>query len=110
MSSTASLSPSPTDGFGGNVGTPHGANYFFGFLLTFIGLLIVFILCGLGSRRRFAIRRERELNGAFEPGQFSNGKLEGGETPQFFEQPFVIGEERWSSLMVNSPEYLDRRH
>ena len=108
MSSPASasaFSPSPTEASGSTEDTPRGANYFFGFLITFVGLLIIFIICGIGSRRRFA--RRRGLN-ALEPlGRFR--KLEGEETrPQFYEPPLVVGEDRWSSLMVRSPD--DPRH
>jgi hypothetical protein len=34
----------------------HGANYFYGFLITFIILLGFFMTCGLGTRRRFQRR------------------------------------------------------
>ena len=103
MSSPASTSPfsSPTEAGGQSTGgTPRGANYFFGFLITFVGLLIIFIICGIGSRRRLA--RRRGLNDTLEPlGRFR--KLEGGETrPQFYEPPLVVGEDRWSSLMVRT--------
>ena len=37
-----------------------GANYFFGFLVTFIVVLLLFVACGIGSRRRAAARRRRE--------------------------------------------------
>jgi hypothetical protein len=92
---------SPTDAGGeSTTGTPHGANYFYGFLITFVGLLVIFIICGIGSRRRLA--RRRGLNDALEPlGRF--GKLEGGESrPLFYEPPLVAGEDRWSSLMVRT--------
>lgn len=92
-STATSLLPSTTDGPGETTG---GVNYFFGFLLTFVGLLILFILCGIGSRRRFTSRRE--LNYALE-GRSSNGKIERGETPQFYEPSFVVGEDKWSGLM-----------
>ena len=101
MSSPASTTPSlsPTDAGGEPTGgAPHGANYFFGFLITFVGLLIIFIICGIGSRRRLA--RTRRLNDTLEPlGHWR--KLEGEETrPQFYEPPLVIGKDRWNSLMV----------
>ena len=41
------------------------------------------------------------MNGAFEAGRLSNSKLEGAGAPQFYERPFVMGEDRWSSIMVN---------
>jgi hypothetical protein len=107
-STTAFSSPSPTDtGGDSSGGTPRGANYFFGFLITFVGLLIIFIVCGIGSRRRLA--RRRVLNDAFEPlGRFKG--LEGGEKcPEFYEPPLVVGEDKWSSLMVKT-DSLDWRH
>lgn len=112
MSSPASTTPisSPTDAGGGSTGgTPHGANYFFGFLITFVGLLIIFIICGIGSRRRLA--RTRRLNDALEPlGHFR--KLEGGETrPEFYEPPLVVvGDDRWNSLMVRMKQVLTWGH
>jgi hypothetical protein len=103
--STTAFSPEPTDAGGESTeNTPHGANYFFGFLITFVGLLIIFIICGIGSRRRFArVARRRGLDGAFEPlGCFR--KLEGGESPpQFYDPSLVVGEDTWSSLMVTTP-------
>lgn len=94
---------SPTDTGGGPTsGTPRGANYFFGFLITFVGLLIIFIICGIGSRRRLA--RRRRLNDALQP-RFI--KLEGEEKrPQFYEPPLVVGEDRWSNLMVRTMSCL----
>lgn len=111
MSSSASTTSfsSPTDTGGGEStgGTPRGANYFFGFLITFVGLLIIFIICGIGSRRRLA--RRRGLNEALEPLERFR-KLEGGETrPEFYEPPLVVGGDRWSSLMVRTKN-LDLRH
>ena len=110
MSSSASTTAfsSPTDtGDESTGGTPRGANYFFGFLITFVGLLIIFIICGIGSRRRLA--RRRGLNDALEPlGRFRT--LEGGETrPEFYERTLVVGEDRWISLMVRT-QSPDLRH
>ena len=97
-SSTATLLPlSPTDGSGETAGASHGLNYFYGFLLTSVGLLVIFIVCGIGSRQRFTSRR---VNYALETGRSLNDKLEGGETPQFYEPLFVTGEDKWSGLMV----------
>lgn len=100
--STTAFSPSSTDTGGQTIeGTPRGANYFFGFLITFVGLLIIFIICGIGSRRRLA--RRRVLNGTLEPSGRLR-KFEGGETrPRFYEPSLVVGEDRWSSLMVRTP-------
>ncbi|KIY53304.1 hypothetical protein FISHEDRAFT_55373 [Fistulina hepatica ATCC 64428] len=50
----------------------NGANYFFGFLVTFFVLLLMFIACGIGSRRRWtramALAHELERTGGL-PGQ-----------------------------------------
>lgn len=108
MSSSAPTTAfsSPTDTGGESTGgTPRGANYFFGFLITFVGLLIIFIICGIGSRRRLA--RRRGSNDALEP---LGRKPEGEETrPEFYERPLVVGEDRWSSLMVRTSS-LHWRH
>jgi hypothetical protein len=45
---------------GGPANMTRGANYFFGFLVTFIVVLLLFVACGIGSRRRAAARRRRE--------------------------------------------------
>ena len=98
---TTLLSPSVTDGSNESGGTQRGVNYFFGFLLTFVGLLIIFIACGVASRRRFARRRQAALDGAFEPlRRSSNGKSEGEVPPELHERPFVISDDKWSNLMV----------
>lgn len=106
--STTVILASPTDDGGETTqGTPRGANYFFGFLITFVGLLVIFIICGIGSRRRFA--RRHGLNGTLEPlGRFR--KLEGGDTrPQFYEPPLVVGEDRWGSLMPLSVRFCRQK-
>jgi len=61
MSSTSSVSPSSTSVLPTTSETPtssgsssnSSANYFFGFLITFIVLLLIFVGCGIGSRRGF---------------------------------------------------------
>ncbi|KAF8888522.1 hypothetical protein BD779DRAFT_1800155 [Infundibulicybe gibba] len=53
---TASTGTSPA--------TQRGANYFFGFLITFVALLLIFVGCGVSSRRRFAARRRAVLAAA----------------------------------------------
>ena len=101
-----SPSPSPTDSSASSSGgSQHGSNYFFGFLITFVGLLMIFIAFGIGSRRRFAARREARLNGPWESlRHFPNGKLE-ENPPHLYEQPFVMGEDKLQSLMVRVPAY-----
>ncbi|KAF8182069.1 hypothetical protein BJ912DRAFT_978975 [Pholiota molesta] len=74
MSSTTTTTPAAgasvsmamgTAGSGGSSGgggmAAHGANYFFGFLITFVVLLLIFVGCGIGSRRRFLARRQDGL-------------------------------------------------
>ncbi|KAK7462783.1 hypothetical protein VKT23_007367 [Stygiomarasmius scandens] len=53
-SSNASSSNSSSNS---GISSARGANYFFGFLVTFIALLLLFIGCGVGSRRRLNRRR-----------------------------------------------------
>lgn len=47
-SSTAAVAAMSNDGGG----MARGANYFFGFLITFVALLLIFVGCGVGTRRR----------------------------------------------------------
>ncbi|KAF8814662.1 hypothetical protein BYT27DRAFT_7249710 [Phlegmacium glaucopus] len=95
MSSTASPSPTASSGEG-DLDTQRGANYFFGFLIAFVGIIMILFVCGIGSRWRVASRREGVTN--FRPFRsISNDKSEG--PPQFYECPFVIGEDKWSNLM-----------
>ncbi|PPQ84135.1 hypothetical protein CVT25_003346 [Psilocybe cyanescens] len=58
---TPSVSPNPTNPDGMDDGglQQRGANYFFGFLITFVVLLLVFVACGIGSRRRLLAGRQR---------------------------------------------------
>jgi len=95
-----SPSPSSTDSSASSNGvSQHSSNYFFGFLITFVGLLMIFIAFGIGSRRRFAARREARLNGPWESlRHFPNGKLE-EKPPHLYEQPFVMGEDKLQGLM-----------
>lgn len=51
----------PGDNRGPNNGLSGSQNYFFGFLITFLILLVVFLGCGCVSRRRFLARRRRVL-------------------------------------------------
>ncbi|KAG7095451.1 hypothetical protein E1B28_006195 [Marasmius oreades] len=62
---TAASSQNPFPG-----ASNRGANYFFGFLITFIALLLLFIGCGIGTRRRLQ-RNGRLLD--FSPWDDSSG-------------------------------------
>ncbi|KAH7928615.1 hypothetical protein BV22DRAFT_1126424 [Leucogyrophana mollusca] len=52
--STTTPSPSPSASQSSSNSNMASANYFFGFVITFVVLLLVFVACGIGSRRRFA--------------------------------------------------------
>jgi hypothetical protein len=97
-----SNTPSPTDGgnSGGGGSMQRGANYFFGFLITFVVLLLLFIGCGIGSRRRFARRRALFL-ATLDP-QWGIPKEILPPRPSFFESPFVISNDKssWDNLNV----------
>lgn len=72
MSSTTNTFSTPTstaDAGGGDDGSlaQRGANYFFGFLITFVVLLLVFVGCGIGTRRRYLARRQAALFGNLDP-------------------------------------------
>jgi len=63
-SSTILPAPTTTAASDSNPMGQRGANYFFGFLITFVVLFLVFVGCGIGSRRRLlAERREASLMG-----------------------------------------------
>lgn len=54
-----------------------GANYFFGFLITFVALLLIFLGCGVGSRQRAAARRRAMLMSGLDAWATEDG-AEGG--------------------------------
>ncbi|KAF8069124.1 hypothetical protein FPV67DRAFT_1669149 [Lyophyllum atratum] len=60
---TTVLEGSTTDEDSGPGGMTRGANYFFGFLITFVVLLLLFVACGLAARRRLLARRQVLLVG-----------------------------------------------
>lgn len=103
-------SPSPTNPLpgvndGGNGGSgQRGANYFFGFLITFVVLLLIFVGCGIGSRRRFLARRNAALFAGLDPW---GAALRGGASPQAkprLYELYVGGtkrvEDRWAETTV----------
>jgi hypothetical protein len=111
--STEQLPPGPPDATSGpSVGQPTatnnppdesnsrpGANYFFGFLVTFIVLLLIFIGCGFGTRRRMARRRAMF---AGEAGPWVGmGSNVAQKEPVFWEPHLVKGGDMWSSIMVS---------
>ncbi|KAG6829578.1 hypothetical protein H0H87_010867 [Tephrocybe sp. NHM501043] len=64
--------PSLDPNGGGGGGTGQSANYFFGFLITFAVLLVVFVIAGLFSRRRVQARHAAMMGqmGAGDPWVF----------------------------------------
>jgi len=75
-----------------------GVHYFFGFLITFIVLLSLFVCCGFSSRRRLAQRRGLWATWDSDPGIIEQHSE--GSTPTFFETPFVKGDDPslWFSI------------
>jgi len=106
---TAGFEPAPsssvTNSEGGDDGNSgqRGANYFFGFLITFIVLLLVFVGFGVGSRRRF-IARVRAQNAQIWAQLGLDREL---EPPMFYEEQIVLpsGSE-WKYLLPLSARLL----
>lgn len=83
-----------------------GASYFFGFLITFVVLLLVFVGCGVLSRRRFIARRRRRFDWDMEPWtETMQGGNVGYVPPVLLEKDFVKArsESRWRDLVVSGP-------
>ncbi|ESK88603.1 hypothetical protein Moror_3101 [Moniliophthora roreri MCA 2997] len=110
VSFTLADSPTPTPTSSGhdsnnNRQAPNrGANYFFGFLITFIALLLLFIGCGIGTRRRLQRRR-----GLLDLGVWGDTQsvIAAQEEPQFLEPKFVkfVGG-TWSSIQPLSTSLI----
>ncbi|PPQ96844.1 hypothetical protein CVT26_006013 [Gymnopilus dilepis] len=111
---SASLQTTSASGNGsgsGNSLQQKGANYFFGFLIAFVVLLLVFVACGITSRRRFLSRRGPTFIGAIDPWGTSAGRPQ--TEPVFYERfigdPAQAGD-RWryttplSASLVRGPE------
>ena len=106
MSSTSSLFPSQTmssdnSSGGGSSSMQRGANYFFGFLITFVALLLLFVGCGVGSRRRS--RRRGLMAAADDPwgDGFSPQSRVAQPEPQFWEPSFTRGGDDWATMMAS---------
>lgn len=69
MSVVLSNFATESDGTPNNSGgsTQHGASYFFGFLITFVVLLLIFVGCGVVSRRRFSARQRARFEWNMQP-------------------------------------------
>ncbi len=111
MSATASASESPTPTDSGSMSK--GANYFFGFLITFVAILFVFIGCGIATRRRYQRRRGIIFNLddlQAMPGLFGSRQQLIGEKPIMWE-PWVVkrNDYSWSMMQVsNSPNIFQK--
>ncbi|KAF8155982.1 hypothetical protein B0H34DRAFT_799065 [Crassisporium funariophilum] len=95
-----------TDSGGGGGGPQRGANYFFGFLITFVVLLLVFVACGVGSRRRFAARRQALFHGSLEPWGALRADVEQKRPTMYERQLVVVGEDKWGGVMPLSANLL----
>ncbi|KIY68694.1 hypothetical protein CYLTODRAFT_410231 [Cylindrobasidium torrendii FP15055 ss-10] len=70
---SATAPPMPTDSGGSDISRT--SNYFFGFLITFMGLLLLFLVCGWRSRRRLRQQQIIDLDAlAGMPGFLSLGQ------------------------------------
>jgi len=102
--SSSTISPAPTATSGdSNVMGQRGANYFFGFLITFVVLFLVFVGCGIGSRRRLlAERREALLMG--DAWSLSKSDAE-QKRPEFYEYALgvPVQVDQWEYITVSTP-------
>jgi hypothetical protein len=99
--SSDTSTPTPT-GFEdpSNVGKG-GSTDFFGFLIAFVALVLVFVVCGLGSRRRFVARRRAILTSAdMDPWAFAPPVHQ--TEPKYWEPSLVPGGDEWSAIMVGT--------
>ncbi|KAF8962560.1 hypothetical protein BDZ97DRAFT_1759170 [Flammula alnicola] len=96
-----------TDGGDSGGMAQRGANYFFGFLITFVVLLLIFVGCGIGTRRRFMTRRQAMLFGGLEQWG-SLGPDVAKERPKFYEHPVgePTEEDQWRYTMPLSVTLL----
>jgi hypothetical protein len=108
MSSTSALTPtseplpSPSDTDNVNGGVSQGANYFFGFLITFIVLLLIFVACGVGSRRRVVFSRRGGLAGGLATWDLSRDGPSNQPEPTFREACLENGGPKWSTMVVSN--------
>jgi hypothetical protein len=105
---TSNNMPAPTQNEGNGVGSK-GVNYFFGFLIAFIALLLFFVGCGFGARR--TMMRNRRLQQRLEEAGLvlDNASMDGLivrsneplKEPVFWERPFQKGSSQWELMMVS---------
>ncbi|CAA7267274.1 unnamed protein product [Cyclocybe aegerita] len=113
-SAPSSDSSGDSGGSGSGGDSSRGANYFFGFLITFVLLLLIFAGCGLGSRRRMFFSRRFQNADAFGPwttyGEDGIGRGEVVE-PVVYEKTFEKAEEtgdKWGDLKPLSATLVRR--
>lgn len=96
--STSASSSSDGPGLTGNAG-----NYFYGFLVTFVGLLLIFVSCGINIRRRMRERRNLWLGFTVTMGETTFlPSDEEQEEPDFYEPKFVNNANpSWAEVMVS---------
>jgi len=101
--STTASTPSSTNvaatgnGAANNNGMQRGASYFFGFLITFIALLLIFIGCGVSTRRRFARRRQLFAVTELDWGAPGATNIE-QERPGLYDPWLAKGDVYWDSM------------
>ncbi|KAF4564623.1 hypothetical protein EYR40_010790 [Pleurotus pulmonarius] len=95
VSPTPATTTTPSPGVD-NGGMQKGANYFFGFLIAFIALLLVFVGCGVGTRRRFMMRRGVMGDWAGPASLYSESAPQ--KEPMFVESWLEKGGDRWESM------------
>jgi hypothetical protein len=98
MSSTSTIPdpsiPTHTDSSNNNGG---GTVDFFGFVVAFVALLLVFVVCGLASRRRFVARQRAILA---DPWAFVAPVRQ--KEPKYWELSVAPGGSYWRATMVSS--------
>ncbi|KXN85834.1 hypothetical protein AN958_10720 [Leucoagaricus sp. SymC.cos] len=101
---TALSDPTPDPGGspdGGGGGMQRGASYFFGFLITFVVLLLIFVSCGVVSRRRFSARQRARFEWDMEPWAERMGGGVGYVPPVLLEKTFMVAKDQsgWKDLI-----------
>jgi hypothetical protein len=86
-----------------------GANYFFGFLITFVMLLLIFIACGVCSRRRFLYARRAGQDNLRALGTTSWSSSEPLVQPTFWEAWLQPATPKWTNISV-SGHVFQRKH
>jgi len=102
---SAVMSNPTTEPTGGpnNSGGQRGASYFFGFLITFVVLLLIFVGCGVVSRRRFSARQRARFEWNMEPWAERTGEGVGYVPPVLVEKYLAsteYGLSLWKDMTV----------